>query len=103
MTAHAFAVAMAALGVNGPKGVVLDWDAINWQVHEDNVRRLRQRIFTAGKDGDPAKARNPQKLFLRSWSNKLVSVRQATPGHARRKTAGAHDEGPWTPPATERK
>jgi RNA-directed DNA polymerase len=73
MTAQAFAVAMAALGVNGPEDVVPDWDAINWQVHEDNVRRLRQRIFTAVKDGDWPKARNLQKLLLRSWSN--VSIR----------------------------
>jgi hypothetical protein len=62
MTAQAFAVAMAALGANGPEDAVLDWDAINWQVHEDNVRRLRQRIFTAVKEGDLAKARNLQKL-----------------------------------------
>jgi RNA-directed DNA polymerase len=33
--------------VNGPEDVVLDWDAIDWRYHEDNVRRLRQRIFTA--------------------------------------------------------
>ena len=33
------------LMVNGPKDVALDWDAIDWRCHEDNVRRLRQRIF----------------------------------------------------------
>src|SRR5262249_25032982 len=88
MTAHAFAVAMAALEVNGPEDVVLEWNAINWQVHEDNVRRLRQRIFTAVKDGDWPKVRNLQKLMARSWSNTLVSVRQATQRNAGRKTAG---------------
>jgi RNA-directed DNA polymerase len=83
---------MAALGVNGPEDVVLEWDAINWQVHEDNVRRLRQRIFTAVKDGDWPKVRNLQKLMARSWSNTLVSVRQATQRNAGRKTAGVDGE-----------
>ena len=32
--------------VNGPEDV-LDWDAIDWRTHEDNVARLRRRIFTA--------------------------------------------------------
>jgi hypothetical protein len=36
--------------VNGPEDVALDWDATNWRNHEDNVRRLRGRIFTATKD-----------------------------------------------------
>ena len=32
--------------VNGPEGEVLDWDAVDWRRVEDDVRRLRQRIFT---------------------------------------------------------
>src|SRR5262249_47706680 len=92
MTAHAFAVAMAALGVNGPKGVVLDWDAINWQVHEDNVRRLRQRIFTAVKEGGPGQGKELPKLFLRSLGKTLVSVRQGTQRQAGPKKAGHHEE-----------
>src|SRR5918911_2724525 len=92
MTGHAFAMAMAALGVNGPEDDRLDWDAINWRHHEDNVRRLRQRIFTAVREGDLAQARNLQKLMLRSWSNTLVSVRQVTQRNAGRKTAGIDGE-----------
>ena len=40
------------LMVNGPADDALCWDAIDWRFHEDNVRRLRQRIFTAARDGD---------------------------------------------------
>ncbi|MFV2128421.1 reverse transcriptase N-terminal domain-containing protein, partial [Micromonospora sp. LOL_013] len=58
MTAHAFAVAMAALGVNGPEDDRAGWDAIDWRTCEDNVRRLRQRIFAASRDGDLKKVRN---------------------------------------------
>jgi hypothetical protein len=32
--------------VNGPEDVTLTWGAVGWRHHEDNVRRLRQRIFT---------------------------------------------------------
>ena len=35
--------------VNGPEGDVLDWDAVDWRQAGDDVRRLRQRIFTASK------------------------------------------------------
>ena len=99
MTAFAFDVAMAALGVNGPEDEVLEWDAIDWRLHEDNVRRLRQRIFKAVQDGDLAKVRNLQKLMLRSWSNTLVSVRQATQRNTGRKTAGIDGEVALTSPA----
>jgi RNA-directed DNA polymerase len=100
MTAFAFAVAMAALGVNGPEDEVQhQWDAIGWRVHEDNVRRLRQRIFKAVQDGHLAKARNLQKLMLRSWSNTLVSVRQAAQRNTGRKTAGVDGEVALTSPA----
>jgi RNA-directed DNA polymerase len=92
MTAHAFALAMAALGVNGPEDAASDWDAINWRTHEDHVRRLRQRIFKATKDGDLKQVRNLQKLMLRSRSNTLISVRQVTQRNAGRKTAGIDGE-----------
>src|SRR5258706_9490939 len=88
MTAYVFAMAMAALEVNGPEDVALEWDAISWRTHEDHVRRLRQRIFKAAKDGDLRKVRNLQKLMLRSRGNTLVSVRQVTQRNAGRKTPG---------------
>ncbi|MER6503588.1 group II intron reverse transcriptase/maturase [Streptomyces sp. NPDC001455] len=81
--------ATAAAGVNGPEGdFFADWDSIDWDQAEENVRRLRQRIFTASRDGDLAKVRSLQKLMLRSLSNTLVSVRRVTEVNAGRKTAG---------------
>jgi len=73
---------------NGPEGDVLDWDAVDWRRAEDDVRRLRQRIFTASKAGDLKKVRNLQKLMLRSRANALLSVRRVTEVNAGRKTAG---------------
>jgi RNA-directed DNA polymerase len=73
--------------VNGPEDG-LTWDAVNWAVHERSVARLRQRIFTASRDGDLAKVRNLQKMMLRSWGSTLISVRQVTQRNAGRRTAG---------------
>jgi RNA-directed DNA polymerase len=73
--------------VNGPEDG-LEWNAVNWAVHEQNVARLRRRIFTAVRDGDWPKVRNMQKMMLRSWSNTLVSVRQVAQRNAGRRTAG---------------
>jgi RNA-directed DNA polymerase len=69
--------AVGAAMVNGPEDGLPDWTAIDWREAEDNVRRLRQRIFTASKAGDLRKVRNLQKLMLRSRSNTLVSVRRS--------------------------
>src|SRR3954451_6860394 len=80
------------VGVNGPEGGVADWDAIDWRTHEDNVRRLRQRIFAASQAGDLKKVRNLQRLMLRSRSNALVAVRKVTEINAGRMTAGVDGE-----------
>lgn len=64
--------------VNGPRDVLVDWDAVTWSGAEENVRRLRQPIFAAEQAGDTARVVNLQKLMLRSWSNTLVSARRVT-------------------------
>src|SRR6266581_1983216 len=97
--APAAAEVKAARHANGPEDAVPGWEALNWPAHEDNVRRLRQRIFKAVQEGDLARARNLQKLMLRSWSNTLVSVRRATQRNAGRKTAGIDGEVALTAPA----
>ncbi len=47
--------------VNGPEGLP-DWDAIAWRHQEEQVRRLRQRIFKAAQAADWKQVRNLQKL-----------------------------------------
>ena len=58
--------------VNGPEGE-LAWGTVDWRARELDVARLRQRIFTAARDGDWPRVRNLQKMMLRSWSNTLVN------------------------------
>ncbi len=81
-------VGECAVMVNGPEGDLPDWDSIDWRTVEDDVRRLRQRIFTASQAGDLKQVRNLQKLMLRSRANTLISVRRVTEVNAGRKTAG---------------
>jgi RNA-directed DNA polymerase len=76
------------VGANGPKDAVLEWDAVDWRAAEDQVRRLRQRIFAATRAGDHKRVRSLQKLMLRSLSNTLLSVRQVTERNAGRLTPG---------------
>src|SRR5712691_6365428 len=87
-------VLMGKLGtsVNGPEGLPRfdgdAWEQVDWHYHEEQVRRLRGRIFKAVQEGDWPSARNLQKLMLRSWANTLVSVRQVTQRNTGRRTAG---------------
>ena len=74
--------------VNGPEDEVTDWLSIDWRQVEDDVERLRQRIFTATRNGDFKKVRNLQKLMLRSRANALLSVRRVAELNAGRATAG---------------
>jgi RNA-directed DNA polymerase len=78
--------------VSGPEDATLGWRQIDWRHAEENVRRLRQRIFTASKAGDLPRVRRLQRLMLRSRSNTLVSVRRVTERNAGRLTAGVDGE-----------
>ncbi len=74
--------------VNGPEGDTPTWVAIDWDQAEEDVRRLRQRIFAASQAGDLKRVRNLQKLMLRSRANAQLSVRRVTEVNAGRMTAG---------------
>ena len=65
--------------VNGPEGEVLDWDAVDWRRVGDDVRRLRQRIFTATQAGDLKRVRNLQKLSVSSTRTASAACQTALP------------------------
>jgi RNA-directed DNA polymerase len=89
----------ATIVANGPEDAPFDWRQVNWRRVEDEVRRLRQRIFTASQAGDLARVRSLQKLMLRSRANTLLSVRRVTERNAGRLTAGVDGEVALTPEA----
>jgi RNA-directed DNA polymerase len=77
----------AASLVNGTK-TRTDWNAIPWRKCQKDVRRLRQRIFRATREADFKKVGSLQKLLLRSFSNRAVSVRRVSCENKGRNTAG---------------
>ena len=82
-----------------PRTLYYGWHQIDWRRAEREVRRLRQRIFTASRAGDLTRVRRLQELMLRSRSNALVSVRRVTERNAGRLTAGVDGEVVLTPEA----
>ncbi|WP_424099809.1 group II intron reverse transcriptase/maturase [Moorena producens] len=65
-----------------------DWHNTNWKHAHRMVRKLRRRIFRATREGNWKKVNKLQRLMLKSYSNILVSVKQATQINKGKKTAG---------------
>src|SRR5262249_58329958 len=68
-----------------PRNAPARWDRIGWRAQEGQVRRLRQRIFTAGQEQGWPEGRDLQKPMLRSRANTPGTRRHATRPHARRR------------------
>lgn len=82
---------------NEVTGQHLNWNSINWGKEQAQVRRLRQRIFTAAQREDIATVRSLQKLVLRNRSVVLVAVRRVTQDSTGRSTAGLDGQTALTP------
>ena len=65
-----------------------NWNAIDWRKANRTVRNLRQRIFRAAQEGNLNKVRSLQKLMLKSYSKRLVSVRRVAQVNAGKNTPG---------------
>jgi len=64
------------------------WTDINWRKAERYVFKLQKRIFAASRCGDVKRVRQLQKTLMRSWSNRILSVRRVTQDNQGKKTAG---------------
>jgi len=65
-----------------------DWQRVNWRKAHRLVRNLRYRIFRAKRQNDLQRVRALQKLMLRSYANRLVSVRRVSQLNNGRNRAG---------------
>jgi RNA-directed DNA polymerase len=65
-----------------------NWNTVNWKEVNQEVKRLRQRIYRAAKEGDLKKVGSLQKLMLRSKSNFLHAVRRVTQVNDGKNTPG---------------
>jgi RNA-directed DNA polymerase len=64
------------------------WKKINWRKTERYVFKLQKRIYAASRCGDVKLVRKLQKTLMRSWSNRVLSVRRVTQDNQGKKTAG---------------
>ena len=74
-----------------------DWRTLPWKKIQRNTRRLQQRIYQAERRGDWKRARNLQRLLLRSWSARCLAVRQVTQENRGKRTAGVDGVASLTP------
>src|SRR5256712_6517569 len=77
------------------------WDSIDWNATQINVRRLQMRIVKATKEGRWGKVKALQRLLTHSFSGKALAVRRVTENQGR-KTAGVDGEI-WTTPSQKMK
>jgi RNA-directed DNA polymerase len=64
------------------------WKNLPWKKFQQDLFRLQRRVFKAIQAGDQRKARNLQKLILKSQSAKYLAIRQVTQLNAGKRTAG---------------
>src|SRR5260370_24266945 len=76
-----------------------DWNAIDWRQANRNVRNLRHRIFRATQEGNGKKVHSLQKLMMRSYSNRLVSVSRVAQINTGKNMPGIHKVALKTPSA----
>src|SRR5260370_24077800 len=82
--------------VGGVVGEGAEWDAIDWQGINRNVRRLQGRIVQATKASRWGKVRALQRLLTHSYSGKVLAVRRVTENQGK-KTPGV-DRVIWDTP-----
>jgi len=64
------------------------WKKTPWRNLRKNLFRLQCRVFKAIRAGDKRKAKNLQKLILKSQAARMLAIRQVTQLNAGKKTAG---------------
>ena len=64
------------------------WQKLPWKKLQRNLFRLQTRLFKAIRENDRVRAKNLQKLILKSSAARLLAVRQVTQLNAGKRTAG---------------
>jgi len=74
-----------------------EWKDINWRKLERNIFKLQKRIYKASNRGDVKLVRRLQKLLIKSWGARALSVRRVTQDNQGKKTAGVDGVKSLTP------
>lgn len=75
----------------------VEWKTIPWQKLERKVFKLQKRIYQASQRGDVKTTRRLQKMLMKSWAAKCLSVRRVTQDNQGKKTAGVDGVKSLTP------
>lgn len=75
----------------------VEWNQLNWRKIQKAVFKLQKRIFRAYQDGDLKKGRKLQKTLIKSYYNRLLSVRKVTQDNKGKRTAGVDRVKSLTP------
>ena len=54
----------------------VEWNQANWRKLERKVYKLQKRIYRASQRGDVKTARGLQKMLMKSWAARALSVRR---------------------------
>lgn len=80
-------VAIKMSNTNSNENIV-EWNQLNWRKIQKVVWKLQKRIYRAYVNGDVKKGRRLQKTLIKSYYNRLLSVRKVTQDNRGKKTAG---------------
>lgn len=75
----------------------VEWNQINWRKVQKAVFKLQKRIFQAHVNGDVRKSRRLQRTLIKSYYNRLLSVRKVSQDNSGKKTAGVDRVKSLTP------
>ena len=75
----------------------VEWRELNWRKIQKAVFKLQKRIYRAYVNGDVKKGRRLQKTLVKSYYNRLLSVRKITQDNQGRATAGVDRVKSLTP------
>lgn len=64
------------------------WETLDWKSIRSHVARLQERIYQAARHDDIERVRKLQRLLIRSYSAKLLAVRQVTQDNSGKRTPG---------------
>jgi RNA-directed DNA polymerase len=75
----------------------VEWNQLNWRKIHKAVFKLQKRIYRAYVNGDVRKGRRLQKTLVKSYYNRLLSIRKVSQDNQGKKTAGVDKVKSLTP------
>jgi RNA-directed DNA polymerase len=75
----------------------VEWNKLPWRKIQKAIFKLQKRIYRAYINGDVRKGRRLQKTLIKSYYNRLLSVRKVTQDNSGKKTAGVDKVKSLTP------